>query len=96
MYLILLFCSFPFASPATRRLLMRAAKLGKYGQKSHAGRVIRAESQSSMTPCDRAFVLRPVLPSAPADAELTVNVWVDVCNCQIGWAEAEKEAEGLW
>lgn len=30
----------------------------------------------------------------PADAESTVNVWVDVCNCQIGWGEAEKEAEG--
>lgn len=51
-----------------------------------------AGSQSSVTLCDHLFYGRASF--CLADAELTVNVWVDVCNCQMGWGGAEKEAEG--
>lgn len=57
-----------------------------------------AESESSMTLCDHLFY--GCASFCLADAELTVNVWVDACNCQMGWGGVGwgggERGGGLW
>lgn len=90
--LFIFFSSFPFASSATWCLLIRVTKLSKYRKTCRLRDMYSAGSKSSVTLCDHLFYGRASF--CLADAELTVNVWVDVCNCQMGWGGGR--GGGLW